>query len=105
MCVCNWAWYLHCRSAQTVCLAGFHVPSFWVSPTGWLKTVDQYFMGANNSIQHAGVQVCAAPPSVGVSVYVVRVRVCVCFCLRARVSLFVAVRLRTRACDCVCECV
>lgn len=24
---------------------------------GWLKTVDQYFMGANNSIQHAGVQV------------------------------------------------
>ena len=23
---------------------------------GWLKTVDQYFMGANNSIQHAGVQ-------------------------------------------------
>lgn len=24
---------------------------------GWLKTVDQYYMGANNSIQHAGVQV------------------------------------------------
>lgn len=23
---------------------------------GWLKTVDQYFMGSNNSIQHAGVQ-------------------------------------------------
>ena len=23
---------------------------------GWLKTVDQYYMGANNSIQHAGVQ-------------------------------------------------
>ena len=23
---------------------------------GWLKTVDQYFYGANNSIQHAGVQ-------------------------------------------------
>jgi Glycosyl hydrolases family 38 N-terminal domain len=23
---------------------------------GWLKTVDQYYYGANNSIQHAGVQ-------------------------------------------------
>ena len=23
---------------------------------GWLKTVDEYFYGANNSIQHAGVQ-------------------------------------------------
>ena len=23
---------------------------------GWLKTVDQYFLGANNSIQNAGVQ-------------------------------------------------
>lgn len=23
---------------------------------GWLKTVDEYYMGANNSIQHAGVQ-------------------------------------------------
>jgi len=23
---------------------------------GWLKTVDQYYMGSNNSIQHAGVQ-------------------------------------------------
>ena len=23
---------------------------------GWLKTVDQYYMGANNSLQHAGVQ-------------------------------------------------
>ena len=25
--------------------------------TGWLKTVDQYYLGANNSIAHAGVQV------------------------------------------------
>ena len=23
---------------------------------GWLKTVDQYYYGANNTIQHAGVQ-------------------------------------------------
>lgn len=23
---------------------------------GWLKTVDEYYYGANNSIQHAGVQ-------------------------------------------------
>ena len=23
---------------------------------GWLKTVDQYYMGLNNTIQHAGVQ-------------------------------------------------
>jgi len=23
---------------------------------GWLKTVDEYFLGANNSIQDAGVQ-------------------------------------------------
>ena len=29
----------------------------WVgADVGWLKTVDQYFYGANNSIQHAGVQ-------------------------------------------------
>lgn len=24
--------------------------------TGWLKTVDQYYLGANNSIQHAAVK-------------------------------------------------
>ena len=24
---------------------------------GWLKTVDQYFVGSNNSIQNAGVQI------------------------------------------------
>ena len=24
--------------------------------TGWLKTVDQYYLGSNNTIQHAGVQ-------------------------------------------------
>ena len=23
---------------------------------GWLKTIDQYYYGSNNSIQHAGVQ-------------------------------------------------
>lgn len=27
-----------------------------IDDVGWLKTVDQYFVGANNSIQHAGVQ-------------------------------------------------
>jgi hypothetical protein len=32
------------------------------APPGWLKTVDQYFMGANNSIQHAGVQVRVVTP-------------------------------------------
>jgi hypothetical protein len=29
--------------------------AFFVWPPGWLKTVDQYYYGANNSIQHANV--------------------------------------------------
>ena len=33
-----------------------HIVSHSHDDVGWLKTVDQYFYGANNSIQHAGVQ-------------------------------------------------
>ena len=29
---------------------------FLADDVGWLKTLDEYYMGANNSIQHAGVQ-------------------------------------------------
>ena len=32
-----------------------HIVSHTHNDLGWLKTVDQYFYGANNSIQHAGV--------------------------------------------------
>ena len=42
---------LHLSHSLTV-----HLVCHTHDDVGWLKTVDQYYMGANNSIQHAGVQ-------------------------------------------------
>lgn len=42
-----------CKLPETV---NVHLVSHTHDDVGWLKTVDEYFYGANNSIQHAGVQ-------------------------------------------------
>ena len=38
-----------------LCPFFYYEPNQYVVQVGWLKTVDQYYYGANNSIQHANV--------------------------------------------------
>eukprot|EP00698_Gefionella_okellyi_P007431 TRINITY_DN1813_c0_g1_i1.p1 TRINITY_DN1813_c0_g1~~TRINITY_DN1813_c0_g1_i1.p1 ORF type:complete len:1001 (-),score=263.05 TRINITY_DN1813_c0_g1_i1:1985-4987(-) len=44
------------RSGPRPGILNVHLVPHTHNDPGWLKTVDEYFMGANNSIQHAGVQ-------------------------------------------------
>lgn len=48
--------YIQKRNQETSSITNVHVTCHTHDDVGWLKTVDQYFYGANNSIQHAGVQ-------------------------------------------------
>ncbi|XP_077862730.1 LOW QUALITY PROTEIN: lysosomal alpha-mannosidase-like [Saccoglossus kowalevskii] len=53
VCQCG---YKACEKTKDNPVLNIHLVPHTHDDVGWLKTVDQYYYGANNSIQHAGIQ-------------------------------------------------